>query len=168
MSRLFTPRAYAIALFASVLSGLLLPSPASAHTKKYQIGPIVIEQPWIRATPGGVAVAGGYLKVTNTGSAPDRLTGGTLPLAASVEVHEMATTDGIMKMRRLENGLEIKGGRSVELKPGGHHIMFVGLTGAIEAGKDIKGTLVFEKAGTVEVTYRVAPIGSQSAPAHKH
>jgi copper(I)-binding protein len=71
-------------------------------------------------------------------------------------------------MRRLENGLEIKGGQSVELKPGGHHMMFMGLTGAIEAGKDIKGTLVFEKAGAVEVTYRVAPIGSPSAPAHKH
>jgi copper(I)-binding protein len=169
MSLLFTPRAYAIALFAAVLSALiLLPPAASAHTKKFKAGSIVVEQPWIRATPGGAKVAGGYLKVTNTGSAPDRLTGGTLPLADSVEVHEMAMTDGIMKMRRLENGLEIKGGQSVELKPGGHHMMFMGLAGAIEAGKDLKGTLVFEKAGTVEVTYRVAPIGSQAAPAHKH
>jgi copper(I)-binding protein len=169
MSLSFTPRAYATALFASILSALvLLPSAASAHTKKFKVGSIVVEQPWIRATPGGAKVAGGYLKITNTGSAPDRLTGGALPLAASVEVHEMGTTDGIMKMRRLENGLEIKGGQSVELKPGGHHVMFVGLTGTLEAGKDIKGTLVFEKAGTLEVAYRVAPIGSQSAPKHKH
>ena len=169
MSLSFLRRAHAIALFASVLSALvLLPSVTSAHTKKFKIGSIVVEQPWIRATPGGAKVAGGYLKVTNTGSAPDRLVGGTLPLAAAVEVHEMAMADGIMKMRRLENGLEIKGGQSVELKPGGHHMMFMGLTAAPEAGKDIKGTLVFEKAGSVEVTYRVAPIGSQSAPKHKH
>lgn len=168
MSVLFTSRAFAIALVASIICALMLPPSASAHTKRFKIGSIVVEQPWIRATPGGAKVAGGYLKVTNTGKTPDRLTGGALPLASSVEVHEMTVTNGIMKMRRLENGLEIKGGQSVELKPGGHHVMFVGLTGAIEAGKTIKGTLVFEKAGSVEVTYRVAPIGSQSAPAHKH
>ena len=128
----------------------------------FKIGALVIEAPWARATPGGAKVAGGYLKITNTGKEADRLIGGSLPIAKEVEVHEMAMADNVMKMRRLPNGLEIKPGKSVELKPGGYHIMFMGLTSGLKAGQTVKGTLVFQKAGTVEVEYRVAPIGAQS------
>jgi periplasmic copper chaperone A len=128
----------------------------------YTLGPLVIEAPWARATPGGAQVAAGYVKVTNKGSEPDRLTGGTLPVAAAVEVHEMSMSAGVMKMRRLEQGLEIKPGQTVELKPGGYHIMFMGLREGLKEGQPVKGTLVFEKAGTIEIEYRVAPIGAQS------
>ena len=141
---------------------------AAAESKTYTIGQLVIEAPWTRATPGGAQVAGGYLKIKNTGTDADRLVGGTLPVAAAVEVHEMAMADGVMKMRRLEKGLEIKPGQIVELKPGGFHLMFTGLREGLKEGKPIRGTLVFEKAGTVEVEYRVAPIGAQSGGQHKH
>jgi len=67
-----------------------------------------------------------------------------------------------MKMRKLENGLEIKPGQSVELKPGGYHLMFMGLSEGFKQGETIKGTLQFEKAGSVDVEYRVAPIGAKS------
>ena len=130
--------------------------------KTYKVGPLVIAAPWARATPGGAKVGGAYLKITNTGAEADRLIGGSLPIAAAVEVHEMSMTDGIMKMRKLENGLEIKPGQTVELKPGGYHIMFTGLREGLKQGQPVKGTLRFEKAGTVEVEYRVAPIGAQS------
>ena len=141
--------------------------PAQAQTR-YRVGAIVIEAPWARATPGGAQVAGGFLKLSNTGSRPDRLIGGTFPLAAAVELHQMSVADGIMKMRRLENGLDIGPGQTVELKPGGYHLMFTGLRGGLEAGQTIKGTLRFENAGTVELEYRVAPIGSQTGPKHVH
>lgn len=134
--------------------------PAKHGTATYKVGPIVIEAPWARATPGGAKVGGAYLKITNTGTEPDRLTGGTVPFAKSVEVHEMAMTGDVMKMRRLENGLEIKPGETVEFKPGGHHLMFMGLTEGLKDGQQVKGTLTFEKAGTVEVTYSVAPLGA--------
>lgn len=134
----------------------------------YKAGNLVIEGPWTRATPGGAQVAGGYVKITNTGTEPDRLIGGSLPLATSGEVHEMAMANGIMKMRRLENGLEIKPGQTVELKPGGHHVMFTGLREGLKQGQMLKGTLVFEKAGTVGVEYRVAPIGASSSGAGGH
>jgi copper(I)-binding protein len=133
--------------------------------KAYKVGPLVIEAPWARATPGGAQVGGAYLKITNTGAEVDRLIGGSLPIATSVEVHEMSMTDGVMKMRKLEKGLEIKPGQTVELKPGGHHIMFMGLRESLKQGQPIKGTLVFEKAGSVEVEYLVAPIGAQSGNA---
>ena len=137
--------------------------------KTYKVGPLVIEAPWARATPGGAQVGGGYLKITNTGAETDRLIGGSLPIATSVEVHEMSMTDGVMRMRKLEKGLEIKPGQTVELKPGGYHIMFMGLREGLKQGQPIKGTLVFEKAGSVEVEYLVEPIGAQSGGAsQKH
>jgi copper(I)-binding protein len=128
----------------------------------YKIGDLVIEAPWARATPGGAKVGGGYAKITNTGKEPDRLIGGSLPIAGEVEIHEMAMANNVMKMRRLADGLEIKPGQTVELKPGGYHIMFMGLKAPLKAGQPVKGTLVFQKAGTVEVEFRVAPIGAQS------
>jgi copper(I)-binding protein len=79
-----------------------------------------------------------------------------------VEVHEMTMTDGVMKMRKLESGLEIKPGESVELKPGGYHIMFTGLREGLKQGQGLEGTLVFKNAGAVKIEYRVAPIGATS------
>ena len=137
----------------------------------YKVGRLVIEAPWTRATPGGAKVGGAYLKITNTGAEADRLVGGSLPIATAVEVHEMSMTDGVMKMRKLERGLEIKPGQTVELKPGGYHLMFTGLRQALQQGRLVKGTLQFEKAGSVEVEYRVEPIGARSGegkPQHTH
>jgi periplasmic copper chaperone A len=141
---------------------------AASEAKTYTIGQLVIEAPWTRVTPGGAQVAGGYLKITNKGTEADRLVGGTLPVAGAVEVHEMAMTDGIMKMRRLEKGLEIKPGQTVELKPGNYHLMFTGLREGLKEGPPIKGTLVFEKAGSVEVEFRIAPIGARSGASGGH
>lgn len=140
----------------------------SAAAPSYKIGALVLEAPWIRATPGGAQVAGGYVKISNTGTDTDRLVGGTFPLAAAVEVHEMGMTDGVMKMRSLPNGLEIKPGASVDLKPGGYHLMFQKLQSQLNDGQTVKGTLVFEKAGSVEIEYRVMPIGSAGAGGGGH
>jgi len=141
---------------------------AFAQERTYKIGPLVIEAPWSRATPAGAKVGAGYVKITNTGDQPDRLVGGSLPLASEVEVHEMAMSDGVAKMRRVENGLEIGPGQTVELKPGGYHLMFIGLHSGFREGETMKGTLVFEKAGTVGVEYHVAPVGAQTAGHTKH
>jgi copper(I)-binding protein len=123
-------------------------------------GDLRISQVWSRATPSGAKVAGGFMRITNVGKTADRLIGGTFPLAARFEVHEMAMDAGVMRMRELTAGLEIKPGETVDLKPGGYHVMFMELTQPLEAGKPIKGTLRFERTGTVEVTYTIAPIGA--------
>jgi periplasmic copper chaperone A len=137
-------------------------------SRSYKVGPLVIEAPWARATPAGARVAGGYLKITNTGQQADRLIGGSLPVASEVEIHEMTVNDGVMRMRRLEKGLEIKPGQSVELKPGGYHLMFTGLREGLKEDQTIKGTLEFERAGSIEIEYRVAPIGAQSGGHKRH
>jgi len=140
-------------------------SPAFAHD--YTVGSLKIEHPWTRATPKGAPVAGGYLKITNNGTAPDKLVGGTFVNAGRFEVHEMKTENGVMTMRPLKAGLEIKPGQTVELKPGSFHLMFMDLKTPVEQGKRVKGTLVFEKAGTVEVEYTVEAMGS-SPGGHHH
>ena len=81
-----------------------------------------------------------------------------------VEVHEMATVEGVMKMRPVKDGLEIKPGQSVELKPGGLHLMMLDLKQQLQQGQRVKGTLVFEKAGKVDIEFAVEGIGG--APAH--
>lgn len=136
------------------------PAKATTDAPKVTIGNLVIEAPWTRATPPGAKVAGGYVRITNTGNEPDRLVGGTFPGAERVEVHEMSVTDGVMRMRQLTDGLVIKPGETVELKPGGLHMMFTGLRDAVRAGTPVKVELKFEKAGQVTVDFAVAAIGA--------
>lgn len=132
----------------------------AAEPKVYKAGSLTIEAPWSRATPGGAKVAGAYMKITNAGTEPDRLVGGSVPFAGRFEIHEMAMESGIMKMRQLAKGLEIRPGETVELKPGGLHVMLMDLKQGLKDGQTVKGTLTFEKAGKIEVEYKVGPVGS--------
>jgi len=119
------------------------------------IGKLEIHNPAIRATPPAAKVAGGYLTITNTGSEPDRLVGGSADFAGKVEVHEMKMDGGTMIMRPVKGGLEIPPGGSVELKPGGYHVMFMGLGEQLKAGETLKVKLMFKNAGEVEVEFPV-------------
>ena len=111
-------------------------------------------------------VGGGFMKITNTGTEPDRLIGGTAEIAKTFEVHEMKMEGSTMKMRALEKGLEIKPGETVELKPGGYHVMFIDLQKPIKDGENLKGQLVFEKAGKVDVEYKVEARGASGSSDH--
>jgi copper(I)-binding protein len=131
-------------------------------------GALTIQAPWMRATPGGAKVAGGYVRVTNTGKEPDRLVDASIPLATRGEVHSMSVENGVARMAPVEGGLEIKPGETVELKPGGYHLMFMDMKSGLKEGDMVKGTLDFAKAGRVEVTFQVAGIGAQSAGSAEH
>ncbi|MFE1600332.1 DUF1775 domain-containing protein [Methylobacterium sp. ID0610] len=142
--------------------------PAPAPVKA---GDLTIETPWMRATPGGAKVAGGYLRVTNIGSTPDRLVGASIPLAGRGEVHEMSMAGGVMRMAPVEGGLVIKPGETVELKPGGYHLMFLDLKSPVTAGETVEGTLTFERAGSVPVRFQIGAIGAAGpggAGGHQH
>jgi periplasmic copper chaperone A len=137
----------------------------TAHAGDYKAGSLEISNPWSRATPKGSSVAAGYMKITNSGPTSDRLIGGTSEVASKFEVHEMKMENGVAKMRPIKGGLEIKPGETVELKPGSFHVMLVGLKKPLASGDHVKGTLVFEKAGTVSVEYDVVAMGSEPAGA---
>lgn len=143
-------------------------APAAAGSDTFKIGDLVVASPWTRATPGGAKIAGGYLKITNNGKAADRLVKATASISDRVEVHEMSMANGVMTMRPVADGLTIKPGETVELKPGGFHMMFMDIKQPLKQGDTMKATLTFEKAGNVDVTFNVNAIGATSEPAHKH
>lgn len=145
---------------------LFTSGPTLAHD--YKLGPLAINHPWSRATPGGSKTGSGYLRVANTGAESDRLTGGSSPLAERITVHASSTDNGVARMRPVVGGLELTPGQTVELKPGGaYHLMFEGLRAPLKANDKVPATLTFEKAGSVEVVFGVAAMGAGEGAA-KH
>jgi periplasmic copper chaperone A len=132
-----------------------------AQAEDITVGGLKISAPWIRATPKGAPVGGGYMTISNSGNVSERLIGGTSDASNRFELHVMSMESGVMKMRPAA-GIEIKPGQTVELKPGGYHVMFVGLKEPFERGQHVKATLHFEKAGNVAVDFIVEGIGSQT------
>ena len=155
-------RAYALALGIGLAAVPACVRGAETAAKAQTISVI---KPWLRATPHAAPVIGGYVTLKNTGRTPDRLIGATLPVAPNGEVHTMSMSGGMMHMRRLDDGLEIKPGETVTLEPGGNHLMFLKPTAQIKEGESVKGTLSFAKAGTVAVTFAVGGMAAKSAPA---
>src|ERR1700679_2109899 len=141
LEKLTTARSFA----CSVLVAGLLAAPARAQ--EVRAGDLTITQAWSRATPCGAKVAGGYLTIENKGSAVDRLIGGSGDVTDRIEVHEMATSNGVMTMRALDKGLTIEPGKTVTLAPGGFHLMMFDLKGRLNQGDKVPVTLEFEKAG---------------------
>ncbi|MEA2942498.1 MAG: periplasmic copper chaperone [Bradyrhizobium sp.] len=139
-----------------------------AGSATFKLGDLTVTSPWTRATPGGAKIAGGYLKITNNGTSVDRFVGATSEAANHVEIHEMSMNDGVMKMRPLPNGLEIKPGETVELKSGGYHLMFMDLKQPLKQGDTFKATLQFQKAGPLEVSFNVNALGATSGNAPQH
>jgi copper(I)-binding protein len=137
---------------------------STVRAEEVKAGDLVISQAWSRATPNGAKIAGGYLTIENKGATPDRLVGGSGDIAARVEIHEMATKDGVMTMRPLDQGLTIEPGKTVKLAPGGYHLMMFDLKGPFKQGDKVPVTLQFEKAGKVTLSLDVQGVGAQ-APA---
>ena len=153
---------------AAVIAVSLLSAITAASAHDYTVGDLKIGHPWTRVTPEGARAAGGFMTITNTGTQPDTLVGGTFVASETFEVHEMSMTDGMMKMRQLDKGLVIKPGETVEMKPGSFHVMMIGMKQPLKEGERIKGTLVFERAGTIEVDYKVEPLGARAAGGAGH
>ena len=164
MHRRFHMRFAAMAL-AAVAFAASAAQHAAAGSKT---GDISIEAPWSRATPGGAKVGAGYLTIKNGGAAPDRLVSATADIAERAEIHEMSMTDGMMKMRQVSDGMAVPAGGSVALAPNGYHLMFLGLKKPLTEGGTFTGTLTFEKAGTIKVTFEVRGIGAPADPGAEH
>lgn len=149
-----------------IASALALTIAAPAVGAEYRVGDLVIENPTARATPPNAPVSGGYMTIRNEGDAPDRLVGGSAGFAGKTEIHEMTMENDVMKMRPVEGGLEIPAGRSVDLKPGGFHVMFMQLSEQLKEGETRKATLTFEKAGDAELDFEVMAPGAMKMSGH--
>ncbi|WP_428154582.1 copper chaperone PCu(A)C [Brevundimonas sp.] len=108
---------------------------------------------WCRPSPNGVNAGGCY--VTLTAATDDRLTGGSTPRAGSLQVHEMKTENGMMKMAELTAGLPLPAGQAVALAPGGNHLMLIELTAPLVAGETVPLTFQFASAPAITVQAEV-------------
>jgi periplasmic copper chaperone A len=121
---------------------------------------ISITQAWSRATPKGSPVAAGYLTIENRDGLPDRLLEVHSNSAKKVEIHTTVIEHGINSMHPVKDGLLIPATDSVTLKPGGSHLMFVGLNDPFVEGGNVAVDLIFEKAGKITANLTIAAIGS--------
>lgn len=134
---------------------LMLPSAVAA-----QSGPIEVQQVWSRAAPQGHTGAL-YLTVTDKGAA-DRLIGVETPVADRAELHESKMENGVMTMRPVDS-LPVAPGKPLTLKPGGLHVMLMGLNRNLNEGDRFPVTLRFANAGTIEATAMVSKAGAPMA-----
>lgn len=136
---------------------------------RWQAGELEVSAPWSREIPPAAPVAAGYLSIRNRGSRDDRLVEVRSEAAARMEIHELRHEDGMARMRQLPDGLPLPAGETVELRPGGYHLMFITPADGFVAGRQVDATLVFEHAGELPVEFEVRPIGAQSPDeAHDH
>ena len=106
-------------------------------------------------SPQGAANAGGFVTIENTGDSDDRLISASSDASERMEIHTMTMDGDVMRMRELPDGIEIPAGETIELLPGGLHVMFMNVDAPFATGEDVTVTLVFEQAGEVEVTMPV-------------
>tara|TARA_R110002124_G_scaffold1797_2_gene11340 strand:- start:4674 stop:5165 length:492 start_codon:yes stop_codon:yes gene_type:complete len=152
------------ALAATVLLVAAALTPAFAQNSVVHQGDLAISAPFARATLPKAPVGGGFLSIENTGTQADRLISASSPAAKVVQIHEMAMAGDVMKMRELGDGLEIPAGQTVTLSPGGLHLMFMSLNQPFLEGESVPVTLVFEKAGMIEIDLPV--LGAAADAAH--
>lgn len=143
---------------ALVLLAASVPAAALAHG--FKASGIEIVHPFFRATPPGAKTGAGYVILRNNGTQSDRLLGIETEAAARVTFHRTVTENGMAKMVPIEDGLEIPAGGEYRLGLDGSHAMLEGLTAPIGLGQLIAGTLVFEKAGRVDIDFEVEPAGT--------
>jgi copper(I)-binding protein len=140
-----------------ILAGLSLIGPAQAQ--KIESSGISIVSPWARATPGGAKVGAAFLEVRAAPGAGDKLIDAKSDVAGAVEIHNHVHEGGVMKMRRVD-GIDVAGGKSIVLKPGGYHLMLMDLKKPLRQGEKLPLTLVFEKAGEVKLEAAIGPVGA--------
>jgi hypothetical protein len=128
---------------------------AQAVALDFKAGPLTVEQPWARASIGATKNSAAYMKISNSGDAPDRLLAVKSDQADSLMLHESRMEGDVMRMVHLSGGIEIPAHGSAELKPLGLHVMLMGLKAPLKDGATLPLTLVFEKAGEVPITATV-------------
>ena len=140
---------------------------ASMHSATpTKLGDLEITAPSVRAMVPGAKVAGGFLTIANDGKDADKLISVTTEGVKRVEIHEMSMQNDVMKMRQLDDGLDIPAGETVELKSGGYHLMFIQPQKPYREGDTVPVTLEFQKAGKVTVNFPVTAQNGQKGADH--
>ena len=162
------------AVAALALAPLGAATPAFAHAgvdhngcetgQGFAAGDIAVTGAFTRATLPGAKAAGGFMTIVNAGAEGDRLVGASTKTAKTTEIHEMKMEGDMMKMRALSEGIDIPAGGTVELAPGGYHVMMMGLVQPLYEKACVEVILNFETAGELPVMLNVAAPDAKAAP----
>ncbi len=127
-----------------------------------------VKDAWVRTSVQGQKATGAFMKLTAKDGA--KLVAASSPVAGVTEVHEMKMEGDIMKMKAVAGGLDLPAGKTVELKPGGYHVMLMDLKAALPKDSTIPLTLVFKDAKGAETRLeRKVPVATgPTASGHKH
>lgn len=147
---------------ASLATLLAAAAPGWADGHVIEHGDLMIMDVWARESHQTAKAGASYLSIMNHGDTPDRLIGASAGVSNKVEIHTHIMENDVMKMRQVD-GIDLPAGETTALAPGGDHIMFMGLNGPFEEGSEFPLTLVFEKAGEIEVTVAVKDIAHKGA-----
>lgn len=150
------------ALLALAIAALSAPALAS----DYKLGAITIQNPWTRPAMAGMNGVG-FLAIANTGSKPVKIMGAQSPAAGKIEIHRSAMANGVMTMRRQDDGVVVPAGGTLALAPGGYHLMLLALNRPLVAGQKIPVTLIFESGRRIAIDLTVQTAAPQSAAAAK-
>lgn len=130
--------------------------------------PVMVSDGWVRATVPGQKATGAFMKIT--AKEPARLVSVTSPVAGVVEIHEMKMDKDVMQMSALVKGLELPAGQTVELKPGGYHVMLMDLKAPLAATSTVPVKMTFRDVRgnrtVLELNLPVQTTPSTSGPMH--
>lgn len=147
---------------------LVVATAAPLLAGEYELGALRIEQPWARATSAKTPNGAAYLTLAIEGAKRDRLVSAATPVARRAALHTHLMQNNVMKMRPVD-AIDVTPGSPTVLKPGGLHIMLMGLKAPLEEGSRFPLTLTFDKAGSIEIQVEVHKAGAMSpGPAHGH
>lgn len=153
-----------------LLGAVLAAGPSIAQQKPMagkmkMAGKIAVEKVWARASAGRAGAGAAYLTLRNTGAAGDRLVSASTEVAKRAELHTHKMTGDVMRMARVE-GVDLPPGGVVTLKPGGLHVMLMGLNKKLVKGDRFPLTLNFEKSGSVTVDVAIQSIAAMGPSGH--
>ena len=141
---------------------------AALFTSAAQAQSVSVKDPWVRATVAQQKASGLFAQISAAQGA--RLLSASSPVAGVVEIHEMSMDGNVMKMRALPSGLDLPAGQTVELKPGGYHVMLLDLKQTLKAGDTVDATLTVEhkdgRREDIAVKAPVRALGAMGAPGH--
>ncbi|ANY17887.1 copper chaperone PCu(A)C [Bordetella pseudohinzii] len=149
-------------------AALALTTGATAMAADYKVGQIEVDDLWVRASAPGQENGAGYLEIENDAKTPDRLVSVSSAAAERVELHTVKNENGMARMREVDGGIEVPADGKVELRPGGYHVMFLKLKTPFAEGGTVPATLKFEKAGEVQVNFKVKPVSHNPGMDHGH
>lgn len=147
----------AVGAALTIVIGLAVSGCGSAEDPPSSTGGIEVSGTWVRATTGATdsTMTGAFMEISNSSASSVRLVSASSPAARMVQVHTTVMRDGSMMMEELKDGLEVKAGSHAHLRPGGNHVMLMGLKGPLTAGEEVTLRLVFSDGTSQTLTVPV-------------